>query len=288
MKKTILYGTLISIMLSSCNQENNMLENKTPLVKVYDQCLYYEDLGDLVPEGTSPEDSAVKVKSYIDIWARKQLMIKKAELNLSTEERNVERQLEDYRASLLIYKYKDKYLGENLDTIIRKEDAEKYYNEHPDDFKLQRNAVKAIYVKVPITSTDINKIKTLLDYRSEKDSLNLYEICLENSAKIENFDNEWQTISIVSDEMPEIIDDNYDKIKAKGTISQNDEQYCYLLKIKDFLPSGSIEPYSMAQNKISSVLLTSRMSALINDLEKTIYDNAINSGNIEYFDNNKK
>ena len=43
---------LISSALFSCSQPENF-QGKTPLAKVYDSYLYYEDLGDLVPKGSS-------------------------------------------------------------------------------------------------------------------------------------------------------------------------------------------------------------------------------------------
>ena len=61
------------------------------LVKVYDKYLYQDDIAALVPEGTTPQDSALKVRSYVEVWVRKQLMIKKAELYLTDEQKDVER-----------------------------------------------------------------------------------------------------------------------------------------------------------------------------------------------------
>ncbi|MDP7567111.1 MAG: hypothetical protein QF383_01845, partial [Flavobacteriales bacterium] len=51
------------------------------------------------------EDSTFFVEKYMNDWIRKQLMIYHAEINLSSDIQNYEKQIEDYRASLLIYAY---------------------------------------------------------------------------------------------------------------------------------------------------------------------------------------
>ena len=157
----ILICTLLVTMLSASCHNDQQIMSRIPVVKVYDKYLYQDDIEALVPEGTTPQDSALKVKSYVDVWVRKQLMVKKAELYLTDEQKDVERQLEDYRASLLIYKYKDKYLLENFDTTVTPREVEEYYRQHFDDFKLQRNAVKAFFVKIPLESNEIQHLKML-------------------------------------------------------------------------------------------------------------------------------
>ena len=46
------------------------------------------------------------------------LLLNKAELNLTDEEKNVEQQIENYRSSLLIYAYEQSYIRQHLDTVV--------------------------------------------------------------------------------------------------------------------------------------------------------------------------
>ena len=284
--RILLIAILANILLASCGKETPT-GTRVPIVKVYDKYLYQDDIEALVPEGTSPQDSALKVKNYVDVWVRKQLMIKKAELYLTDEQKDVERQLEDYRASLLIYKYQQKYLAENFDTTVTPNEIKEYYQQHQDDFKLQRNAVKAFFVKIPLESNDIPSLRVLLDYRSEKDSIRLMDFCRDHSLTYDNFGDEWITLAEASEKLPENIDENDDHVKSRRIITQPDEQFMYLLKIRDFLPAGHLEPFEMAQHRITEVLLKSKMAKGLNMLENELYQNAVGNGNlVEYFDNN--
>ncbi|MBO4244721.1 MAG: hypothetical protein J5882_06685 [Bacteroidales bacterium] len=284
--RIIILTLLTSLLAVSCHNEIPT-GSRVPVVKVYDKYLYQDDIAALVPEGTTPQDSALKVRSYVEVWVRKQLMIKKAELYLTDEQKDVERQLEDYRASLLIYKYQDKYLSENFDTTVTPKEVEAYYQQHHDDFKLQKNAVKAFFVKIPIESSEIQRLRYLLDFRSEKDSIALMDFCRDNSLTYDNFGCDWISFADASANLPETVDDSDDRIKSRRTITQADQQFMYLLKIRDFLPAGSLEPFEMAQPRVQNVVLNSKMARRLNQLEEELYENAIGNGTIEYYDDKK-
>lgn len=57
-------------------------------------------------------------------------------MNLSNEEMNIQKQVEDYRTSLLIYQYKQKLIAQRLMDEISEEDIETYYNKNEKNFIL--------------------------------------------------------------------------------------------------------------------------------------------------------
>ena len=72
--------------------------------------MYLDDLEAALPEDLTAEDSANFTTGFMESWATQMLLMDKAELNLSNEEKDVEAQLEEYRSSLIIYKYQSKLL----------------------------------------------------------------------------------------------------------------------------------------------------------------------------------
>lgn len=276
-----------AISLHSCHtaDEHN---GKTPIAKVYDRYLYYEDLGDLLPKDTDPIDSVLKVKQYIHVWARQQLMIKMAEIYLKDQEKDVERQLEEYRNNLLIYRYKDRYISENLDTVVTLKQSTDYYQNHPDDFVLNSPAVKSVFVMVPAENDELQQIRKLLDFHSEKDSLLLIDLCKQHAVKFDNFDNNWTPLHEASQYMPDIISEKNDAIKTNGTITINDGQYAYMLKIRDHIAPGGVMPFNMAESSINRILINKRKTSIVNELEQTLIDEAFKSKNLEYFSADKQ
>lgn len=284
MIRNIICGLAISttLLAVSCGS-NNQHNGKTPIARVYDTYLYYEDLGDLVPKGADPIDSALKVKQYQHMWARQQLMKKKAELYLTPEQKDVQRQLDEYRDNLLVYRYKDEFVKQNLDTVVTSQQIYDYYKDHPADFVLNSPAVKAIYVQMLASSDNIKEVRRLIDYRSEKDSTAFYDLVKSAAVKFDSFDNRWVSLASACKYMPDRVSEKNDMLRSHGTIYANDEEYVYLLKIRDCIPSGGLTPYEMAEPSISMILINKRKSKVINDLEQNILDNAIDSKNLEYF-----
>jgi hypothetical protein len=84
------------------------------VARVGDDFLFRSDLQNLVPNGTSKEDSIAIVKSFIDRWATQKLLFEAAELNLNSEKVDELNQLmKQYKVDL----FTNAYLEE---LIIRK------------------------------------------------------------------------------------------------------------------------------------------------------------------------
>ena len=58
-----------------------------PVARVNDKVLYKKDLKKLFRQRVSSQDSIVVVKNYIDNWIKEQLMLSRAEMNLSEDEK---------------------------------------------------------------------------------------------------------------------------------------------------------------------------------------------------------
>ena len=122
------YLLFIFIFTLSCSR----LKEPEPIAKVGNAYLYNSDIKGLIKSGLSKEDSLNMVKSIVDQWIKKQLILQRAELNLTNEEKDVSKELDEYRTSLLIYKYELKYIKENLDTTVKSDEVLNYYNLNPN------------------------------------------------------------------------------------------------------------------------------------------------------------
>jgi len=280
-KITLLLSALL--LIGSCAKEDKF-NGKTPLAKVYDSYLFFEDLEDLIPRGLSTEDSAAKVNNYINVWAKQQLMIKKAELNLTQEQKNVEKKLEEYRNNLLIYKYKDEFISQNLDTVVTVQQARDYYEKHQDDFKLNSSMVRVVCVLVDDEPSTIKEMKKLLEYKNDIDSAALIEYVKENAQNYNDFDGRWITLRQLCDVLPGVISERNEILKVHGIISLDEQDHSiWLVKIKDYTPVGSKTPFETARYFIEQSIINTRKNKLISELEKSIYDKAVTDGNLEYF-----
>src|SRR5262249_29841562 len=121
-------------------------------------------------------DSIMKVNAFIEQWLRQQVLLYKAEQILDEEKKDVERQLEEYRKSLLIFNYEREYVNTHLDTLVSEKEIKEFYDSHQDDFILKSNIVKVNYLILDKKSPRLEKVKTWIrsDVEREKKQLHDY------------------------------------------------------------------------------------------------------------------
>ncbi|QTD38383.1 hypothetical protein JL193_03545 [Polaribacter batillariae] len=242
--------------------------------------LFREDLKSILPVNISKEDSLVLVKSYIQDWAIKKLLLKKAENNSSLESlKEIEVLVNDYRESLLINKYKSEIINQKLDTVISEEEVANYYNLNKENFKLNEELVKAKYLsfdndlkdkKEIITLFQSNKIEDLEELERKQLSFKLYNLN----------DSVWTEVDKILLKLP-FSKENLLK-KTKFTQKQ-DSLSLYLVAIKDVLPRNEIAPLSYIESKIKQMILHKRKIELIRDIEKIIVKDATQNNNFKIY-----
>ena len=124
-----------TVFLMSCNNlpvNFKKDKNKNAIARVNDKYLYSHDIKDLVPKDATPQDSSMVVKSFIDDWIKQNIVLHQAESNLLEEHKNVERQLQEYRNSLITFAYEQELVRQRLDTTVTEQEIEQYYNDNSD------------------------------------------------------------------------------------------------------------------------------------------------------------
>jgi len=258
-------------------------KGKHVLAKVFNNYFFLEDLSALPPE-TSPQDSIAIVKGKIDMWVRKQLMLNKAELNLSNEDKNIDRIVEDYRASLLIDKYKRAFLKEKLDTNVTELDIEHYYKNFAESFKTSRVLVKAVYVKVPVNAENIFQFRQWFSKNEPKDSALIKDYITRYAQIYKPMNKQWIPFSELAILLPVRITNVEPILKTNSFIQNQDAESYYFIRFDDYRLIGSVKPLELVEEEIKIVLINKRKVELLNSLENSIYQNAIESGNIDLFD----
>jgi len=221
------------------------------------------------------EDSTFFVEKYMNDWIRKQLMIYHAEINLSSDIQNYEKQIEDYRASLLIYAYQQELINQNFDTSISYTQVESYYNQYKDEFKLSKNIFKGRFIVVEKSAPQLKNLNKW--YKSDKESsiLDLTDYCQQFAKEYYLEDDKWQYFSVFNNLLPEYIqEEDYFLENTKGVVFE-DENLRYYVFVKDFKINGSVSPLELEQDKIRNVLLNKNKIEYLKQLEDELYQNGL-------------
>jgi len=221
------------------------------------------------------EDSSFFVERYMNDWIRKQLMIYHAEINLSSDIQNYEKQIKEYRASLLIYAYQQELINQNFDTSISSKQVADYYNQYKDEFKLSKNIFKGRFIVVDRSAPKLINLNKW--YKSDKESSleDLNDYCQQFAKEYYLKDDRWQYFSIFNQKLPEyIIEESYFLENTKGVVFEDDNLRYYVF-IKDYLINGSISPLELEQEKIKNVLLNKNKIEYLKQLEDELYQNGL-------------
>src|SRR5665647_997776 len=111
----ILFG--IGLILSSCSYIGYKSEDPY-VAKVFDKVYLLKDLKSQLPVGMTKPDSLARVNDILTRWVKKELLLKMAEENLDESQRDLSRELEEYRNSMLIHRYQQQLLNQKLDTVL--------------------------------------------------------------------------------------------------------------------------------------------------------------------------
>lgn len=282
MKNAIFSFLILILIIGSCNKPD--FNNSDPvLARVYDSYLYASDLGHLVPAGTNPADSLSLVRNYVDNWIKNQLLLSQADKNLTFDQKDFTRQLNDYRNSLVIYKYETELINQNLDTVVKDQEIEEYYDKNQKNFQLKDNIVQAIYVKIRSDSPKLRKVKFFAksDRLADHDSLEVY--CKHYAEDYQIIDDEWITFSDLLDRLPIEVFNQESYLNNNKFIQLTEDNYTFFVNFLDFRLSESLSPLSLERNNIKSVILNMRKKQLIKQMQQKIYDEAANRKEFEYY-----
>lgn len=277
--KYIVLVTLSLILLSCMNSK----DKPKPIARVYDKYLYSTDIENLFLRGVSKEDSALITKAYVEKWIQTQLLLRMAEQNLSDSQKNVARQLEDYRTSLLIFKYEQEYINQKMDTSVRLEDLELYYNQHKDNFVLDETIVKALYIKMRKEAPQIQRIKELYKSTKDDDIKQLDNLAYQASTKYDYFGDKWISLPFILRELPYPIQNTDETLSKQKNIEMEDGDYVYLVSFRNVLFKGSIAPFEYVTENIKQIVLNSRKQKLIIDLQQSLYNREQDKNNFQIF-----
>ena len=254
---------------------------------MYDKYLYKSQLNHIVPKGISGADSTSLIKDHIDKWVRKELLVHQAEENLSPEEKNVEQQIDDYRSSLLIYKYEQNFITQKIDTLIKDKEVSDYYEKNSSNFILNNPLVKGLFIIVPKTAPDIHKIRKLYKSNDEEDLKSLESYCYNYATKYDYFDEHWIYFNEVLRYLPETYLRPESILRYRKNYEAQDSLNNYFLKISDYRLAGTVAPIEFVQSDIRSILLNKRKIQMIQELEANIYNNALNRNNFTVYSEEK-
>lgn len=281
MKNILSLSLVLTGMISCTTLENRGREQV--LARVYEKNLYVSDVRDIFPEGISHSDSVIILQNFVDNWVKKQLILQKAELNLTEAQKDVTLQLDEYRSSLLIYKYEQNLIAQKLDTVITREEVNAYYDENPSNFSLDGHIIKCLFIQLPNDAPNLYRIRQLYRSEREEDIQQLESYCYQYAVKYDDFNEEWVPFESIIRELPVEIRNPERYLRYNRYVEQQDSLHRFLVNIREYNLAGTVAPLPYVEGKIRTIILNKRKVQFVNDLENNIYMDALNKGDFTIY-----
>ncbi|MHA7109441.1 hypothetical protein ACRTDU_04895 [Sunxiuqinia elliptica] len=277
LRETILL--LLVFWFSACTQ----VEDKIPLAQVGTKYLYLEDVQKVLPDNISETDSTLWMEDFIHKWVQKELLILNAEKNLTQEQKDVSHELQEYRNSLLTYRYKKALMEQKMDTTIHDDEISQYYEANKKEFVLQSDIVKAIYLKIPLEVANEETIKNLCFENDPQKLQELDEYGIRYAKSYDRFDDKWIDASQVLAQIPGEIDDLERFLRRNKFIESDDTDYYYFICIRDFRFEGEYAPIDFVSSSIKNILLNQRKINFLKKIETDVYKEGLESNKFKLY-----
>jgi hypothetical protein len=280
-KLSIIFISLL--LLTGCSKSHRQ-KKRIAIAQVGKEILYYDEMPKLIQRGVNEADSAALFQNYINKWAKRKLLLQKASDNLSPALKDeIAKQLEETRSNLVIYQYQRQMILEKLDTVIADSELENYYAANENSFVLPSNIVKALFIKLPLETPDINKIRSLARSNDHDELQQLESLCYQFAEKFDDFNEDWVPMDRLSVELPQNIENEENFLKRNTFFETKDSASVYLVSIRDYRLRSSLAPFEYVKDDIKRIIWNTRRFEFIQSLENGIYNDALKENSFKIF-----
>jgi hypothetical protein len=191
--------------------------------------------------------------------------------------------VEQYKKDLYTKAYLEALVKKSIDTIVAKTEANEFYQNNKETFKLNDELIKFRYISLPISAANTDDISKRLTRFSSKDKKFLDSISVQFKSYSLN-DSIWIKASQVSKKIPVVNSENKNELLKKSNFIQlKDSIGLYLMQISDVRLQNDYAPLAYVYPTIKQIIINKRKLELIKQLEKDITKDAIKNDQFEIY-----
>lgn len=267
----------VVLLLCSCATNDNDV-----VAEVYGYKLRRADVEGIVEVGMSREDSLALVDNYVDQWIQQMVVLEQAKVKVN---KSFEKELENYRNSLLTYEYEQLVVDAALDTHVTTREISEYYNANQENFTLQTSIVKAMYVKFAKDAPPVkNVIKLMSSSKLSDKEMDEIQNAVALYGQDYSFDiDTWQPFYKFQSQVPITTYNEELYLKNNHNIVIEDSASVYIARIMEYRLSEQVSPLSYESEHIKAVILNGRKIELIKNMQRKLLKDADEQGKIRKY-----
>ena len=269
--------------LASCRyfKKKSPVSGEVVLARANNDYLYLSDITGMTRNMPS-KDSIAFISNYSESWVRRKLLLKKAEENVPYDELGIDKKVEEYRQSLLLYEYEKELINQKLDKGVSDAEIQDFYDKNTDKFTLESDIYDIQYVEIHIDAQDLDKMRPLILHPKTDDEVNKREGYCKVYAQSYSFaDSNWMAASAVLKKFP-ISSADLKTLSTGGKFMEyKNNRDSYFIYVKTVRHQGEHSPLEYIRNQIKEVMINKKKVILIQKIYDGIYTDGIKSGKCE-------
>ena len=269
-------------IIISCDDLSKASQDEL-IARVNNNYLYKSDIENLNIEFSSSYDSIIKVKSYINTWAKNYLFYEKALLNISISQKQIiDKLINNYKFDIYNNTYKENIVKYKIDTIITENQLIDYYKRNFSNFLLKEPLYKIRFIGLPRDNIDRKFISSRFTRFSNEDKVFLDSISFQFTESFLN-DSIWINKKTLLKIAPFINPEKVLSIKKPQYFQFEQSLQLYLFKIEDYLKENEVSPFSHIKNSIRNLVFNQRKFEFLKKFDQEIINDAIENKKFEIY-----
>ncbi|MCK5846556.1 MAG: hypothetical protein KAG84_03895 [Bacteroidales bacterium] len=279
--KKIIYLLILPLLAISCITDS---EEGNVVAVAYDNKIYESDLASVTSNSGSAEDSLLRVSVYLNNWMQEQSILHKAILSYDESEKErsiIDKRVEAYKNSLIVYNFERKYISIHLDTIVKFDEIEEFYNTNKKEFILKDDIVQVAFIKFYSDEKNLKTMRRLMKSYEPEDIVRIKSIADETAI---NYLLEADTWILFDDLIKEIPLQTYNKslyLKNNKYLEIKDSVYTYMLRVNQYRIRDNYSPLSFEEDRIRGILINIRKMEMVEKLREDIFEESQKNGKIK-------
>ena len=272
----------MAVMVSSCKyfKGKNPTQGEKVIARANDDYLYLSDISSVM-KNVPKQDSAAFIANYAESWVRRKLLLKKAEQNVPSDELGIDKKVEDYRQSLLLYEYEKGLINQKLNKAVGDDEINDFYEKNKVKFTLESDIYDVQYAQIHSDAQDLDKMRPIImNPRTPDDTLKRDGYCKAVAVTYSFADNNWLSSSAALKQFPISPDVLRTLVPGKFSEFKNNKD-SYFVLVKSVRHMGDPSPLEFIRNQIKEVIVNKKKVILIQKIYDGIYQDAVKSGKCE-------
>lgn len=279
----LLSTIVVFLAFCGCKRQNEVVEVK--VASVGESVLTLSQLCAAIPQNVSTEDSAVIADEYVRRWINQQVVMQKAELNLSDEDLDIEEAIEEYRRALIVERYQQKVVDQKFRPVITDKEIEDYFEKMTGNFKLNESIMKGVMAVLPKNVDGLKEFRKRLKFSQDDDFSKVENFLFSNSKNYSLSLDKWITLSSVRKFLPLVKQPADNDIKGGKIWEYSDDENIYILLAIEMKLVDEVAPLEYVKDKIYTILLNKKKIDFIKRLSADLYNEALQNDQIKFYRN---